>query len=303
VILNGNALDEHRELRRYKIVNDIYLNDPTKIDWTSGDLLDPNYSIRTWYSYTESSFTPFRGIIEGNNHTIYGLYLNTPDSNIGLLPLIDGNSPTTIRNLGIDCSYLKGSSVTAFVGNMKTVESRDLWKYEQNRSIVNFGDKRAKTELSLNNKSFTPIGKLQLLEFNTGESYPFADRLVEYLSGSAITAIDEIPDNIIRAQRVMELNQHYFKIEGLWENKIQKIIYDYLMNSSSNASTNKSLNQDPTKYYRELGFTSKSTLYDTLGYIDRDAEKWYANWKKQDNRLIMRDNIQNVDIYKSLWDI
>ena len=42
-----------------------------------------------------------------------------------------------------------------------------------------------------------------MLRFNTGEQYPFADRLIEYLTGNAITSIDEITQDIARVQKAM----------------------------------------------------------------------------------------------------
>jgi hypothetical protein len=190
------------------------------------------------------------------------------------------------------------------------------WKYEHNHSIINFGD-----NLDLNESIFKPISRLQLLTLNTGESYPFADRLVEYLSGSAITPMDEIADNIKRAQKVMSENNHYFKIEGVWENKMQKIIYDYLVNSGPIQAVevdNKIKLVDSRQgYHKTLGHDSKSTLYDVIGYIDKDAEKWYSSWTHDGDKAHkegrkakakIHNNIQNVDIYvdkngKSLWDI
>ena len=104
--------------------------------------------------------------------------------------------------------------------------TKTVWNYTQNRAILNFSK-----DVDLNNCAFKPISKLQLLAFNTGESYPFADRLIEYLTGSVITSMDDIHDNITRAQRVMAQNKNFFKIEGLWEEKMQNILYDYMMNS------------------------------------------------------------------------
>lgn len=182
-------------------------------------------------------------------------------------------------------------------------KARTIWKYEQNHSVINFDDKAG-----IENSTFKPISKIQLLAFNTGESYPFADRLVEYLTGSTITSAETIPDNIKRVQKVMSQNQHYFKIEGIWEDKMQKIIYDYMMNSGPietvKASDGKiELIDNRRGYHPRLGYTSKSSLYDTLGYVDKEAEKWYASWTKENGKAKVLDTIQNVDIYNGLYDI
>jgi hypothetical protein len=173
------------------------------------------------------------------------------------------------------------------------------WEYKQNHTVLNF-----KSGLDLNDSTFTPIGKTQLLALNTGESYPFADRLVEYLSNSAITPIDPIADNIKRAQKVMSQNHHYFKIEGLWEDKMQKIIYDYMINAGPIVANNEKLEDKRRGYHNTLGHKSKSTLYDVLGYIDKEAEKYYASWVVDENgKATIHDSIQNVDIYNGLFDI
>ena len=187
-----------------------------------------------------------------------------------------------------------------FKYNLKSSNiDKDVWSYDRNYSIINIDNKD-----NVNAISFSPIGKLQLLEFNTGESYPFADRLIEYLSGSAITPLDNIHDNIKRAQRVMKQNGHRFKIEGLWENKMQKIIYDYIINSGPiEAGDGKKLIDKQQGYHYRLGHNRKSTLYDTLGYIDRDAEKWYASWKNENGKAVMKDSIQSIDIYDGLYDV
>ena len=243
-----------------------------------------------------------------------------------------------------------------------TFQEMVRWDYLNNRSVLNFEDKDKKI---LNATGFKPIYKLQLLALNTGESYPFSDRLIEYLSGSAITPIDEVSDNIKRAQRVMNNNQHYFKIEGIWENKMQKIAYDYLVNSGpiefsplktyfmgntetpirAGSTINKVLidgeetlimygdvvNYQDIAYvwlgknvgwkkldeskelsvltdkrkgiHPKMGYSSKSDMYDVLGYIDRDVEKYYASWKAFDGKAHATENIQNIDIYDGLYDI
>lgn len=178
----------------------------------------------------------------------------------------------------------------------------DIWEYTANHSVINF-DKKS----DLNEPNFKPISKLQLLALNTGESYPFADRLVEYLSGSAITPMDEIVDNIRRVQKVMNQNKHYFQMNGLWENSIQKIAYDYMINSGpfeiSNVGNSTKIVDKRRGYHPRAGYTSKSRVFDILGYIDKDIEHCYSSWTKEDNKAKVLDNIQNVDIYNGLFDI
>ena len=231
------------------------------------------------------------------------------------------------------------SSITILEGDFRNFNdyqyapSNGTLKYENNRCVLNFNTMNKMTGkgdgIDLNNYAFTPISKLQLLAFNTGESYPFADRLIEYLGGSAITPTDEIPDNIKRVQRVMQQNNHYFKIEGLWEDKMQNILYDYMMNSGPvkivtictdedhagkelgkdvkaeeyTGKTKKVLKDYHEGYHARLGHSSKSTLFDVLGYVDKDVEKLYASWKKGDNKAIVGTSLQSVDIYDGLYDI
>jgi hypothetical protein len=236
------------------------------------------------------------------------------------------------------------------VGNKAGV----TWNFIQNKWINNFQDKDAAYSFpvvvppevegdepttitvsglytnmdipDLNDRPFKPIGKLQLLALNTGESYPFADRLVEYLSGSAITSEDEIKDNIKRVQKVMNQNGHFFTIDGIWEPKMQKILYDAAIVSgpivAQKTQVDAIVDGKPTilektvlvdkrqgKHPR-LGHNRKSDVYDILGYADRDLERWYASWKlvssTQQPALkfgAVVDTIKDVDIYNGLYDI
>lgn len=193
---------------------------------------------------------------------------------------------------------------------------KTAWNYTQNHTVLNFNTvkKGAMYEtaagksffgdgIDLNDYTFKPISRLQLLAINTGESHPFADRLVEYLGGSAITSIDEIPDNIKRIQRVMKENKNYFKIEGLWEDKMQNILYDYMVCSGPIVVNGGLLEDKRQGTHPRLGYTSKSTMYDVLGYVDKDTEKLYSSWKRTDGKAIVKNNIQNIDIYDGLYDI
>ena len=175
--------------------------------------------------------------------------------------------------------------------------------YQNNHNILNFNTNKHGDNIDLNNYTFKPISKLQLLAINTGESYPFADRLIEYLTGSAITSMDEIADNIKRAQKVMQDNKYYFEIDGIWENKMQNIVYDYMMNSGEICVQNNKLVDKHMGYHRRQGHNTKSTTYDILGYLDKDAEKLYASWKNDNGTAKIKTSMQSVDIYDGLYDI
>jgi len=88
----------------FKLQNDIYLNNVTDAAWYNGDALNE------WAGGT------FYGHIDGAGHTIYGLYMNdTTGKHCGLISKLDAES--SIKNLGIDKSYIKGNSYAgAFVG-------------------------------------------------------------------------------------------------------------------------------------------------------------------------------------------
>ena len=110
-----------------------------------------------------------------------------------------------------------------------------------------------------NEREFALITQLQLLRLNTKQQHPFADRLVEYLLENTITnRPDEIADNIKRAQKILELNfssnGYIIKYPGLWEYKLNKIIYDYINNHNNTFDVN----------------------HDILGYVDKDIEKYYT---------------------------
>ena len=116
------------------------------------------------------------------------------------------------------------------------------------------------------NRPFTPYTDLQLLQANTGISYPFADRLVEYLLENVISQLDTIDDNVVRAQKVMALNNNTFEVEGSWEPKMRFIIYDYMHSTHPDCPL--------------TGF-NQEVLQDSLGYIDKDVEKNYTAWKTE----------------------
>lgn len=207
------------------------------------------------------------------------------------------------------------------------------WQYKTNFANINFETKKTYKQSTLpdiNSREFRPISKLQLLALNTGISYPFADRLIEYLIMNVILPNDVTPDNIKRLQKVMEDYGYSFQINGIWEPKMQMILYDYLMNSGKftaipdideNGVQKYDKNGEP-KYkvkngregnLRQMGQKMRSDFYDILGYADKDAEKLYASWTtEKTSRLDEKGNpkyqattkttLENVDIYSNLYN-
>lgn len=141
---------------------------------------------------------------------------------------------------------------------------------QDNRTTINYDE--TKSFKYMTDKLITP---LQLLRANTGESYPFADRLVEYLVGNAITLNETIKDNVVRAKTVISANCNpkVYSIvadNGIWESILQCLVYDYINDNQNTFDVN----------------------HDILGFIDKDVEKWYAMKNKNSSMTIA-----NIDIY------
>ena len=120
----------------YVLSNDIYLNDISAINWYTGEFAN-GYTPAEWYTTDNSA--PFTGTINGNGYTIYGLYYgsgnpapagseNYKRDAVALVPSIKDDGIATIKNLGIDCAYIKGSQcAAAIIGNsggttLKTID-------------------------------------------------------------------------------------------------------------------------------------------------------------------------------------
>ena len=227
------------------------------------------------------------------------------------------------------------SSLTILAGDYRnyndtlyTFNAGKGWQYKANSTVANFethNTYRNSTLPELNAREFKPISKLQLLALNTGVSYPFADRLIEYLVMNVILPNDPTPDNIVRLQKVMEDCGYSFQIDGIWEPKMQMILYDYLMNggkfkavelldSDGNPKTDRygksmcKVENTRTGNLKQIGQKMRSEFYDVLGYVDKDAEKLYASWKVETDektsrkQVVAKNTLENIDIYSNLYD-
>lgn len=186
----------------------------------------------------KSSITVLEGNYTKHNNNIYKIKFK-----------LDDDGQKIVDTTGLPGSYLHS------------------WDKITNKIVTNFANFGPDDE-------FNPITPLQLLMLNTGASYPFADRLVEYLVGNVITELDTCEDNIKRVHKVMQGNGYYFDEYGLWENKMRPILYDYINNHKNTTEVN----------------------HDILGYVDKDVEKYYSCKIKTDD-TITTYTISGVDIY------
>jgi len=103
------------------LTKDIYLNDITKYDWMSDTT---SYNLNAWYTSGDVA-NGFNGTIDGNFHTVYGLYSKYVhscwtgnDGGRGLVPVVLTGQTATIKNLTVDYAHVDAeTNAAAFVGN------------------------------------------------------------------------------------------------------------------------------------------------------------------------------------------
>jgi len=105
----------------YKLKNDIVLNDLEKVDWNSGNVeIGVDYAPNSWFTGSSSDYTKydgftknisFKGTVDGNGRTVYGLWYNADALHItaGLIPAVGA---TTVKNLNFAFSFVSGGRFT-----------------------------------------------------------------------------------------------------------------------------------------------------------------------------------------------
>lgn len=88
------------ESKYYKLTADIYLNDITKTNWKENS---PNEWLK---AKTDSNYF-FNGNLDGDGHTIYGIYVNGGFERAGLVPGVVGT--VSFKNVVISDSYINGT--------------------------------------------------------------------------------------------------------------------------------------------------------------------------------------------------
>lgn len=230
----GSAYDTIAE-DTYRCFNSMLFNKPVLYDPTAGltKYLDPRHPLEI-----------------AQHETDLKLFIKLPISNKSSIVILEGDyteyTPSTI---------IKHSPT-----------KDDNFIVVNNHTQVNFDG-----DLDENIKHL--VTPLQLLAQNTGISYPFADRLIEYLVGNAVTPVDDISDNIKRAKKVINAKTNALHDDGgIWEKIMQLILYNYASNNF-NVRIN----------------------HDILGYVDKDTES-YSN-----GSVSQPETISNADIYDN-WE-
>ena len=146
--------------------------------------------------------------------------------------------------------------------------NKKYFEVKSNKSVLNLDFINNDTKLNL-------ISPLQLLQFNTNEQHPFADRLIEYLIGNVISNTEEeIYDNVRRAQKALYDNKNYMiRVPGAWDYEMNKLFYEYMTS-------------------RNLDF---ETDHDLLGYVDKDVEKYYKS-RTNDKSKVSYVSLSNIEL-------
>ncbi len=116
----------------YKLEKDLYLNDITKINWSTGEVKS-GYTVNSWF--TASTSAPLAGNFDGNGHKVYGLYTKTTgayawsQNGAGLFPKVEASKTLSVSKLGVDYAYVRhpngAAAFTATIGNYEASVSYD----------------------------------------------------------------------------------------------------------------------------------------------------------------------------------
>ena len=235
------------------------------------------------YQYNEA----YNSIIKDTYYCFNTLSFNNPqlfDPTEKLLPYLDPNHALELAQheedlkLFIKVPSQNKSAIVILEGDYRDSQMPNMTSSSQitfNKTVLNFDE-------NINDiKLITP---LQLLYLNTGESYPFADRLIEYLVGNAITPLDTLGDNIKRVKTtvVRQAGEDSGIIaDYLWDDKLKLYLYNYIM-----------------KLSEETG----KIPHDILGYVDRFTETNYAYVEKTitdaaNKKKKITKSISGINIY------
>lgn len=202
-------------------------------------------------TYLNSNNKDLYNYIEQNEKDLK-LFIKLPSTNNSSITILEGN-------------YLNFNDwYNPYFDEEDTTKGMDIFKKENNRSVLNF--KPDFEDYYIEGKDTPKVkyadilkSSLQLLQMNSNISYPFADRLVEYLVDNVISSTDTISENIKRLQWLLfdrykegkkttgipSIGKSY----GLWDDKYVAILYKLAIEENV-----------------------LNTKTDILGYVDKDIE-------------------------------
>ena len=172
------------EGKNFKITKDIYLNDvkngtpvknlADKLNWLE-DVAAP------------SKANSFYGILDGDGHTIYGLYAYGEKQSLGLIPAI--NSATVVKNLNFDNLYLRGAE--SWGGAIAGQAIYYAW--QKTASISNCSVTGAVIgEAGSGEFEFAAgfVGDAQSVKINFTNCYSYNNSFADWTTGAGIVAND-----------------------------------------------------------------------------------------------------------------
>lgn len=122
----------------FKLTNDIYLNNVSDSNWK-------NNNPKAWYTRPAISNKAFQGTLDGDGHTVNGIYYNGSDSLVGLLPAI--KNTVTVKNIQIDNSYIEstGYGIAALIGFVQSGSTVTVSKsyIHENVTVISNSDDTA----------------------------------------------------------------------------------------------------------------------------------------------------------------
>ena len=253
----------------YKVYNNLQFNNPILFDDMLIDTLvnDARFNIAT---------QNMSDLDTKERKKITKEILNRYEDNLKLfirIPIDNESSITILEGNYVNFNNYIYDNVDLYAENKNT----NIYKRYQNMSIINI------EAIDKYPSDFMYITNLQLLRGNTHTSYPFADRLIEYLVGNVITSQEEISDNILRIQAVMEKNNIKFKPyeKGIWQNRFRPYLYN--------------------KMYSSTKLNSFADNHDILGYVDKETEKYYDYDPDNNEKTKNSISIARVDIYPNIY--
>lgn len=97
----------------FRITEDIYLNDITDSNWRSNP--------KRWISSNGSS-NVFKGTLDGEGHTVYGVYCDSASAEYaGLIPVLStASGNVSVTNLKLNDSYIIGKNVGGLIGKISS---------------------------------------------------------------------------------------------------------------------------------------------------------------------------------------